>query len=176
MRFVHAMWVGIVLWGCGGSGGSPEAVFEAAKKSVESKDWKGFYACVDPEKSHEMLVAALFMASLSVMQDKPGETELEEIGKRHGYDLKAGAPSSKGDPKEILKAVKDPAGFFLELMTFADKRSKEGEKPHLAISGQLTDVKIQGDAATGSMTRKEGKKDTMNFVRRGGSWYLSPGK
>ncbi|HLF95322.1 MAG TPA: hypothetical protein VJB14_17780 [Planctomycetota bacterium] len=166
----------IVLASCGGSGGSPEAVFESAKKAVESKDWKGFYACVDPEKAQEMVVGALFMASFSVMQDKDGQKQVEEIGKRHGCDLSSGPGAAKGDPKEMLKSVKDPAGFFNDLMTFSDAKSKPGEKTHLAISGQLADVKVQGDTATGSMTTKEGKKDTMNFVRRGGSWYLSPGK
>lgn len=176
MKKILAILVPLLGAACGGSGGSPEAVFEAAKKSIESKDWKGFYGCVDPEKAHEMLVGAVFMASFSVMQDKDGQKQVEEIGKRHGCDLSSGPGAPKGDPKELLKGAKDPAGFFSDLMTFADAKSKPGEKSHLAISGQLSDVKIEGDRATGSMTQKDGKKDTMNFTRRGGSWYLSPGK
>lgn len=176
MKRTLAILVSLLCAACGGSGASPEAAFEAAQKSIEAKDWKGFYACVDPEKSHEMLTGAVFMAGFSVMQDKPAQEELEKIGDKHGCNLKSGAAGSKGDPKELLKAVKDPAGFFNDLMTFSDKHSKTGEKPRLAISGLLADVKVQGDAATGTMTTKDGKKDTMKFVRRGGTWYLSPGK
>ena len=176
MKRSLAILVSLLCAACGGSFSSPEAVFEAAKKTVEAKDWKGFYACVDPEKTHEMLVGALFMASFSVMQDKDGQKQVEEIGKRHGCDLSSGPGAPKGDPKEILKGVKDPAAFFTDLMTFADSKSKPGDKTHLAVSGQLSDVKIEGDRATGSMTKKDGKKDTMHFARRGGSWYLSPWK
>ncbi len=78
--------------------------------------------------------------------------------------------------EEMLKAVKDPAGFIRDLMTVVDKRSKEGEDPRLGIRGELADLKVQGDSATGSMTPKAGKKGTMSFVRCGGTWTLSPGK
>ena len=42
--------------------------------------------------------------------------------------------------------------------------------------GDLADLKIDGDKATGNVTMKDGKKTPMHFVRRNGAWYLSSGK
>lgn len=174
MRLVVA--AALLLAGCGGSNSSPEAVFEAAKKAVESKDWKGFYQCCDPEKAPEMIMGGLMMAGFSVMQDKEGEKELNEISRRHGFDPENKGAMAKGNPKEVLKSVKDPAGFFHDLMTFSSRKSKKGEEPKMDVTGQLTDVKIQGESATGTLTTKDGKKTPTRFVRRDGSWYISPGK
>lgn len=175
MRLVTAAL--IVLAGCGGgSASSPQAVFDTAKKAGESKDWKTFYGCFDPEQSHEILMGMIMVAGFSVMQDKDAEKELNEIFRRHGFDPEKKPASGKEDPKQMMASIKDPAGLFHEVMTFTEKKSKKGEMTKMDIRGDLADLKIDGDKATGNVTMKDGKKTPMHFVRRNGAWYLSSGK
>ncbi len=151
-----------------GSANSPQGTFDAAKKAVESKNWRGFYNCCDPENASMMVMAGVMMAGFSVINNKPAEEELNAIMKKHGI-----ADDKKKDPKETMKDVKDPGALFEELMKFSDKHSKPGEQAALEVTGDLKDVKIDGDRASGTMTKKDGKTDTMKFVRRAGRWYIA---
>jgi hypothetical protein len=165
----------VFLVGCGGSNSSPEAVFNSAKKAGESKDWKAMYGCFDPEKGPELLGGMLMMAGFSVMQDKEAEKELNALCVRHGFDPDKQKGSAMGDPKDALKSVKDPAGFFHDLITFSEKKSKKGEAPKMDMGGELSDLKTEGDKATGNVVTKDGKKKPIAFVRRNGAWYLTQG-
>jgi len=175
MRILPAV-AAVLLVGCGGSNSSPEAVFGAAKKAAETKDWKGFYGCCDPENALQMLAGMVMAAGFSVMQDKEGEKELKELLRRHG--LESDKPSAmKGDSKPDLATVKDPAACFGDLMAFCEKKSKSADmNTMMRLQGDLTDVKIDGDKATGTVALKNGPKTPIAFVRLNGSWYLSEGR
>jgi hypothetical protein len=166
----------VVLVGCGASNSSPEAVFGAAKKAAESKDWKTFYGCCDPENARQMLAGLVMAAGFTVMQDKEGEKEFKELLHRHGLESDKAA-SMKGDSKPDLASVKDPAGCFGDLMAFCEKKSKGADvNTMIRLQGDLSDVKIDGDKATGTLTLKNGPKTPIAFVRISGSWYLSEGR
>jgi hypothetical protein len=175
MRILAAV-AAVLLSGCGGSNSSPEAVFKEAKRSAETKDWKSFYGCCDPENARQMLAGLVMAAGFSVMQDKDGEKELKELLHRHGLDAEKQG-SMKGDSKPDLAPVKDPAACFGDLMTFCEKKSKGADmNSMLRLQGDLTDVKIDGDKATGTVALKNGPKSPIAFVRLKGSWYLSEGR
>ena len=175
MRILAAV-AAVLLAGCGGSNSSPEAVFNAAKKAAETKDWKAFYGCCDPENAKQLLAGMAMAAGFSVAQDKEGEKELKEIFRRHGLDPGKQA-SMKGDSKSDLASVKDPAACFQDLMTFCEKKAKGSDaNTMMHLQGDLADVKIDGDKATGTLTTKGGQKGPIAFVRLNGSWYLSEGR
>lgn len=58
-------------------------------------------------------------------------------------------------------------------MNFTEKQSKKGEEAHFDIHGEIKDIKINGDRATGSVTKRDGTPETMHFVRRAGRWYMA---
>ncbi len=177
MRILLAVAVLLCGCGCGSSNSSPDAVFKAAKKSAESNDWKTFYGCCDPEKAQDLLAVMVMMAGFSVMQDKEGEKELHEIFRRHGIDPDKQVSMKASDSKAAMASVKDPAACFHDLMTFNAKKSKKGDAMSMMkLEGDLSDVKIEGDKASGTVTLKDGKKTPVSFIHRGGSWYLSDGK
>ena len=163
----------VLLAACGPSAASPEAVFNTAKQAGQSKDWRTFYACFDPEKAPEMLLGIIMMAGFATMNDKEGEKELNSILARHNFDPEKQKSSGMGDAKQAVAAIKDPPGLFQELMSFSEKKTKKGGQATMDIQGDLTDLKVDGDKASATIAMKEGKKMPLHFVRRGGSWYVT---
>ena len=135
------------------------------KKAFESKDWGGAFDQFDPSKSDQLVLGGLMMAAFSCMSNKAAEPELKELTKKHGVAENPG--------KDSLKEVKDLRGLFVDLMKFTEKHSKPGEEAKMEVSGELKDVTIDGDKAKGTFTKKDGKTETMIFIRLGGRWYIS---
>lgn len=171
MRFIAASLV--FLAACGPSGSSPEAVFNTAKKAGETKDWRTFYGCFDPEKAPEVLVGIIMMAGFTVMDDKEGEKELRSILERHNFDPDQKKSGGMGDARQAFAGIKDPPGLFKDLMTFTEKKSKKDGKSNMDVQGELKDLKVEEDKAVGMVVTKDGKKTPMVFVRRDGTWYVS---
>jgi hypothetical protein len=99
---------------------------------------------------------------------------LSAVFKKHGLpdllDEKTAAP--KGDPKEMLAKVDQPAliGDLMAFMgTLGDDGPKASKDDAMPAPKNVTDYKITGDKATA----KSGT-ETIDFVKVDGRWYLKP--
>jgi len=90
----------------------------------------------------------MMTAGFSVMTDKEAEKELHDLCRRHGIDPEKEPSFAKGNPKEFMNSIRDPAGLFHDLMVFTERKSKK-EMTQVDPKGDLTDLKINGDHATG---------------------------
>jgi hypothetical protein len=156
----------LLLAACGGSGGSPEAVFGAAKKAAQSKDYRGLFNCMDPDKSDQLVLGSVMIVGFATMNNKSAEAEVEAVMKKHNV--------AKDGGEAAIKNVKDKPGLFADLMSIVEKHSKESAA-NMKVDGDLKDVKIDGDTAKGDLVKSDGSKTPMTFVRKNGRWYLSPG-
>jgi len=173
----------VALAACGGKAGgsTPEDVFEQAKKAGTAKDYKTFYACVDPDGADGLLMGVCLGAGFSCMDDKDAQKELEAITTRHGLKKDDNKPLGLGDrakakeaAKEMFKDVKDRPALFSELMAFTDKHSKGKKSLGDELDGTtLKDLKVEGATAKAKQLLKTGKESDIAFVKRDDRWYLS---
>lgn len=166
-----------LLASCGKGGGStPEAAYNNAKQAVQDKNWRGLYNACDPEAVEVLILGSMMGAGFATMSNKDAKAELDEITKKHGLPENK-APMGGGDmkaaAKEALKDVKDKPGLFADLMAFMEKHMKDQGGMKNEMTGDIKDVKIEGETAKGTVTRADGKSSEIRFVRRNGLWYLS---
>jgi hypothetical protein len=164
-------------------GSSPQDVFDKVKVAATKKDWNALWSCICPDEADEVLFAFTLMAAFSTMGDEAKAKEFEALGKKHGVKERAkdAPPMKLDDPEarkkameEMFSGVSDKKAYFLELMTFADRDTKAGEGLQLDEKATLKDVKEEGDKATATLVKGDGKGDsTMVFKKRDGRWYMS---
>jgi hypothetical protein len=172
----------IFLAACGKGGGStPEATFASAKKASEQKDLKTLATLMDPDKLPTMVGGVAVGAEMMAKMNKDMQADYEALKKKWGLkDFKSAGKASREEwenaGKEIVKDVKDLPGLFEDLAHLMQKHSPNGKGmfDDENTQGELKDVKIEGDVATGTVTGKDGKGHPIRFVRKNGSWYFSP--
>ena len=164
-------------------------MFEAAKTAAQKDDFKTFFTCLTPDSQKvmagQMVLGGMAMKSFAEM-DKTGKAKeafkpLDELFKKHGLTeeaLKKFKPTT--DPKEAAKniramgdLIKDRPAFCTEFMGFLQKGGKRGPAP--LSDATLTDVKIEGDKASGTLLTKKGGKETkepVEFAKIKGGWRL----
>lgn len=170
----------LVLGGCGGGGyGSPQEVFDDFQKAATAKDWNKLMACMTPETQDAMVAGFVMMGAMAAAF---GDKEMEPLLKKHGVDPNAKPDESITDPAEAMKLlagkIKDKPAFVSDIMAHLEKKDPGAATQNLP-SGTLTDVKIEGDAATATVVGKDkdGKeqKADIQFKKVDGSWLLHMG-
>ena len=173
--------------GCSSEGGSsPEDVFAKMKTAAKNKDYEGMVKCMD-SKSQEQMAVGMFMMS-SMMKgfaglggDGKGKEAAEKIDgvlKKHNLDdidekeMEKFANDKDGAMKFLGSKIKDKAGFVGDLMTAMESMGDGKEKVAPEIEGELEDVEIDGDTATGTIVMK-GKNEPIKFVKENGRWKIS---
>ena len=178
---------------------SPEEVFEAAKKGLEKEDIKAVLGCLTAESRDETTGTCIAVAGFvkgfakAVEADKATRERIEKLDQvlaKHGLteemlqrkddqpkiDL-SDLSKSKAELVKLAKLVKDRDGFVIDFVT-ALKTSDKKSGPFEDIVGSnpmLKDVKIDGDAAKGTLVGTQGDMEvrrTLNFKREGGSWKM----
>ncbi len=178
--------------GTGMAGATPQDTFEAMKGAAAKQDWTGMVSCMTPETQEMMLGGMAMMVQFMGMV--PGGADklkgANEILTKHGVKLDAtpqlpgltGGDPTKANPQDAMKKltadVKDKAACLGELMAWLQKNGDENTKKSLnsdeIATSTLTDVKIDGDKATGKLTsKKDGKDQTQDvqFKKIDGKWY-----
>lgn len=189
----------VALVGCGGGGGAggaaaatydtPQAVFDAAKAASEKNDYKTVVGLMTSDTVDNMAAGMVMVGAMikgfgemegADEKGKKAAATVSKVFEKHGLteDMmkeKEGEepPENPEDAKaEMLKMVKDRAGFAADML--AAMAESEGEAM-LTADAKLTDVKIDGDKATGkiSMT-KDGEEDSkpIEFRKEGGGWKI----
>lgn len=167
---------------------SPQEVFDAYHDAARRKDAKEVVNCLAPESRREM---AAFLAGLAVLvrEAPPRDAEEERLKKalaaaldRHGLTSEVvkgipGMPLLGGKQTEefnnaLLGKVKDPEALLVDLMT-ASLENPLKDRKFAIPDATLSDVKIDGDRATGTWTVK-GKfaqqSKQVEFVKIDGGW------
>ena len=187
--------VAVAAGGCsrgsaGLAGATPQETFDAMKAAALKKDWSGMISCMSPQ-TQEMMLGGMAMM-VEFMGAMPGGGDkmkgATDILTRHGAKLDTsgliggGGDPTKPNPQEALKKltgnVKDKPACLAELMAWFDKngddKAKGGMGPDQISNSTLSDVKIEGDKATGKIaSKKNGKDETQNvqFQKIDGKWY-----
>jgi len=175
---------------------TPQEVFDAAEKAAVKPDWKTLVHCYTPRAQGELVAAVAFLVgrrraellagkdaeelkkgkSIFDLMDKHGltSTAFEKIEKALAKDKDEGKAT-----KSLLGLLEDPVAFVDEVATaagitlpFEVREYKEQKK--------LTDVKIDGDKATGTVVftwtdkhkKKHERKESITFKKVGGGWRI----
>jgi hypothetical protein len=182
----------------GGDFSTPEATAKSMTTALAALDFAGAYDCLTPE-SQNLIVGAVVMmgAGMQEMQSKLAQAppQLKEqlegqmgpfiaIMERHGVTADAVAnmknklqPGAFRDPavmSELADKVADKRGFIGELASaLVDLAKQNGQMPDInqAVSGELSDVKIEGDTATGKFTTASGEEKLL-FQKTAAGWKL----
>jgi hypothetical protein len=185
-----------------GSYKTPDDAFNAAKKASAKKDYKAIYNLLAPA-SQELLtaqVALLCVATKNAADVDPKAKGLREqvkpileVMKRHGlsdeavkklkpFNPKADAKEQEKVFKEAVKPIKDRGQFVDDALTAMRKVAPKGSQNLDEIAkDKLSDVKIDGEKATGKVTgmrfdpkgaEKKQKTYTFSFEKIQGSWRI----
>ncbi|REJ67085.1 MAG: hypothetical protein DWQ31_11540 [Planctomycetota bacterium] len=177
---------------------SPQACLEAAQQLVEQKEYAGFVDCMTSD-SQSVLAAGLTVMPLvrasmaaiggpeAVDEAKKKMANVYEVIERNGVE----APTMEQlaatgrDPEKmkallnsLLEPVEDHAAYLVELMAAFETVDKDGAtRPTVvdSIQGELTDINIEGDIATGTLTREVGGRqisNPMRFKKVDGGWLI----
>jgi hypothetical protein len=171
---------------------TPQEVFAAYHAARKKRDYKTMVTCLSPEAQKE-LAADLAIAGVERRGGTPRDIDdskrlgkvgsLAEVLVKHGLtvtatkDIKAGLNPKETEKarKAVLALIKDPAAFIVDYLRVADLGSLSGQGE--LLTPKLTNVKIDGDRATGTVLtddRGREQKSFMGFVRVRGSWRISP--
>lgn len=173
--------------GCSSSHSSPQAVFSSAKSAIKSKNYSKFFSLVDPDTQASMAGTMAMMAStmkttmsrftaLAGGDESKVADELEKIDKvleKHGVSSEQISGKSPGDVAALIKNKPAFIGDMIKVMESAQKAAgtEANEPPDL---GELSNVEIDGDSATGTMTSDD-RDTTITFKKIDGKWYMSNG-
>jgi hypothetical protein len=159
----------------------PEDVLRRALTAPWKNDWKTFIESCDPESDCLLVVGEGVAEALA--EGKDNAPEFRVLMKRHravpGRDID---PISLEDPeawakfdRKMFGNIPDKTAFLVEIAEFIF--AKLGGKPEDDSRAKIaiTDVRITGDIARCELRETpESTPHTIHFVRRGGTWYISP--
>jgi hypothetical protein len=170
---------------------TPQAVFEAATAAQKKDDFKTFVACFAPEAQKQMAAGLAFNAlgqQAAARNDEKLRKQFKQILEaldKHGLTdevtkkIKPPADAKEAEKvgRDVQGLIKDPAAFYVDLMTAYSKTEPFNRKPPETPEAKLTDVKVDGDKAKGTVVIKAGgqeAKQPAEFVKVGGGWKFAP--
>jgi hypothetical protein len=161
---------------------------------MDNRDHKTAWGCFSPQ-DHQQLAPIMALGYVQVRilvkydassKDEKRRAEAKQYAPliavldKHGLTEKAAEDVCRDKTqKEAVKAlaalIKNPEAFLVETGVAMDKIDGT-EKDDRWKKSKLTEVKIEGDKATGVVTDgvdKEDDKLTFSFVKVGGSWRIT---
>lgn len=179
---------------------SPEAVFTAARQAAEREDWRGFCGCLTPP-SRDLLVGSMvhnvsqiaaarsFASASGLGAGQAVDAKVQpilDVLQRHRLDDETVQRMAKELPwmpnasdaervDQTLAPIRDRNGFVADMIAAMRQiDNSPGVKPFAAQS-ELTEVKIDGERATGMVvSTADGResKESIAFQRSGGGWKI----
>lgn len=176
---------------------TPQAVFDAAFAASQRQDDAAFIACAGSQAQKEMAAreAFAFLQQQRMAEDGgPASKAHKEDFKlicavydKHGlkYEVTKQLKVDLDDPRQrsdveraLQSMIKDPVAFYVEIKAAVAKTTYFGPPPKAPpVEARLTEVKIDGDSATGVIVIKDqGQefKQPVQFVKEAGGWKLGP--
>jgi hypothetical protein len=168
---------------------TPQECFDAYAAADENFDFKKYIACLALQAQQKMAAEfALGMLNRPEPRDEASRKHAEmfkpvvDALHRHGLTEKAtqGIKDSK-DPTErqkaekaVLALIKDPEAFLVDIQAAMD-RALGGNSGKKAYKQKLTDLKIEGDRASGIIvmtTKFSQEKQSVTFVKSYHGWRI----
>jgi hypothetical protein len=178
-QFVSLALVALVATGCSKS--TPQSTFNQFTSAFKSKDYKKAFGCMTPESQDMMLGGLCFAAEMQASMGEKG-AGAKEILAKHGVKTEMDPGNADADPEKMMSnmvaGVKNKGACFEELMVWLEKNTDQKDGDGFSFkadefSGELTDVKEEGDVATATYTGGKAKKSTvMKFKKIDGRWLL----
>jgi hypothetical protein len=183
-----------------GGYGSPEAAFAAATQAAQREDWRTFSACLTPP-SRDALASSMihnvshiatarsFASASGIGAGQAVDAKVQpilDVLERHSLDdetvkrmaselpwMPTASDVAKMD--QALAPIRDRNGFIADMIAALRQIDNRPEVTPLAAQSELTDVKIDGDRATGMVVSSDGGpggKQPITFQRSGGGWKI----
>jgi hypothetical protein len=172
---------------------TPQEVFDAFVPALYKRDARTFVGCLAPDVIKRL---AGDYARRGVQRRIIAETGGKDGGKnekvlklwqgtfdvldKHGLTARATKAVKLTDKDRaeaaLVKLLKDPAAFLVDYQEALDKLDS-GKPKEKEPKAKLSDVKIDGDKATGTITIKyDGgeEKRPVAFSKVGGGWKIDP--
>jgi len=174
---------------------TPAAAFEAAKSAAANKNYREFCMAFTPESQDTMAAFAALPAitikatakkaaglarlggPLAAKKIEEQFAELDAVLAKHGFtdeklaELTKTAVTSPQDVRAAIRSViKDKPGFTADCMAATERIS--GVSPLANFVGELQDVKIDGDTATGLIVIED-RSEPITFKKTRAGWLLS---
>ncbi len=197
-----ALWmiVPLVLPLLSGGYRSPEAVFAAARQASEREDWRSFCGCLTPPSRDllaggmvqnmaqiiaarkfastggtgaEQAVDAKFQPILDVLQRHRLDDETVQRMAKELPSMPSAADAERVD--RVLAPIRDRNGFIADMIAALRQIADGPGGGPFAAQSELTEVKIDGDRATGvvlSTARGFEEKQSIAFERTLGGWKI----
>jgi hypothetical protein len=180
--------------------GSPEAVFAAATQAAEREDWRSFCGCLTPP-SRDALASSMihnvshiatarsFASASGIGAGQAVDAKIQpilDVLQRHRLDdetVKRMAselpwmPTTSDVAKmdQALAPIRDRNGFIADMIAALRQVDNRPGPTPFAAQSELTEVKIDGDRATGMVVSTDsglGGKQSIAFQRSGGGWKI----
>lgn len=158
-------------------GKSPEDAFAKFKKATEKNDYKGAFNCLDASTQNALAAGLVMMSGFMVMGDDEAAKKIEEVMKKHKLndldetEMEKFKDDQKAATEFIAAKVKNKSQFFEDVMKVAASAKNAGGTS-FAIKGELKDIKIDGDEATGKIVMEGDREEPIKFVKVGGRWLI----
>lgn len=173
----------LALAGCGSDNKSdatvydtPQDAFEAFAAAAKAEDWHATASMLVPDDQAMLAGTGMLMAGFATMGDESKEKSLNELLSRHGVDLDDKSESSAEDMEtamqEVTAPIKDKPQLIADLMQWISENSDDDEGSPFATLDSLSDVKVDGDQATGTISTEMGDQP-IAFRKIDGSWRIS---
>jgi len=167
-----------------GGAETPEAAFAAFQEAAQEKDWKAVAELLTPESQESMAAGMIFIASFMAAFDEGKGKELEQLLKKHGLDPDAAkgpdaeeAASLEQALKAAVGPIKDKPALIAEMIGWLDENAEGAGGSSFAegfgsiASAKLSDLSIEGDTATGTVTGED-ESGPIEFRRLNGRWLI----
>lgn len=178
-----------------GSNATPQAVWEAMTAANTARDHKAFMAAFSPafQKSETARAAYSGLGMRNRIggspkrdaeikaENKPILDALDKHGltaeATKGLKLNVGRDDDEKNIKTLAGMIKDPAPLWAELQAGFAKLPGYRDEPSRQFEGKRTDVKIDGDKATGLLVQMAGREEykvRIVFIKVEGQWKIAP--
>jgi len=182
---IPAILLNVVLAGCGGPYATPESSFRIYRDAIARKDWTTSLGCFTPQSQDKILAGLLAGVATASVGNKDAAAVLE----KHGIDrrdlvgkLMGGALANLGNPREgfeegvrrCLETIADRHAFVGDGMSWVEKNNRQvADNLVRAAQSQLSDVRVEGDSATGQLSvPMPGGETSLRFKRIDGRWLI----
>ncbi len=166
---------------------SPQECFDRMTEAADSRDVITLFECFAQEdRNRQVGMLAYHVERFIVFQTKESEKALALLTKYHlektdimGLMQVYDSPGGQGAAKAVElvgSQIEDPKTFLEEATELINSRvdDKQGEADKSPSTAKLSDVKINGDHAEGTLTNNEfPEPQPIYFVKENGSWVIT---
>ena len=176
--FLPIAFLAVVAAGCANDGGdSPENVFSKLQNAIRHEDYHTAYGCYTADAQDRVVAQQVILASITGNSNSNPSPEMQDLFEKYRLqkvvdNVQDTIRENPGESfKEIASKIDNKRQFFCDFMDVMNSSSnvKRTDK----LEGQLKDVQIDNETATGVIVSKNGQL-TVKFAKENGRWKINP--